>query len=671
MLSASLSFGRKAAVFLLCGCLLPCSSRAQTRQASIEIDASKRQGAISPEFYGQFIEIMFGGVDGLWAELIRNRSFEEPSNAIGLSRFWEREPDDRNHDPSMQMHWDDSVTYAGTGRFSTERATHSLRVEISRDQWDIRQRRGISQGKIPIHAGAEYRGYFWLKSAGFNGHVRVALEQDRTDPKTYAFADLPVNDSAWTRYEFSLRSAVEDPLAKFSILFRGTGRLWLDQVSLMPADSVQGVRPDFLAKAKALHPSFLRWPGGNVAQEYHWMWGVGPRDQRTAWTNTAWWNELEISDFGTDEFIQLCHEVGAEPSLTVNVEGRGATAEEAAAWVGYVNGPATSEYGRMRAANGHPEPYGVKYWEVGNEIWGEWERGHTDAETYARNFNRYVAAMKAVDPTIRVIAAGDTKMAWNSTLLEIAGAQIDYLAIHHYYGLKDMQGDQLNLLAHPLAIGQLYVELRKLIQEKAPGRNIKLTINEWNTSLPVPMQHTMWSALYAGRLLNVFERNADIIRSTAVSDLVNGWSGGIIQTSRHGIFVTPTFLVNKLYAEHLGAQRVAIRVDGPTFDSSLEGKDVPYLDAVASLSDDGEKVYIKGVNADAMNNLVVNVRIAGSTVEPTGDMQYITGDLPDEANSFSAPDAVSVRTYTIKTGATFTVELPKHSVSVITLRKKR
>ncbi len=98
---------------------------------------------------------------------------------------------------------------------------------------------------------------------------------------------------------------------------------------------------------------------------------------------------------------------------------------------------------------------------------------------------------------------------------------------------------------------------------------------------------------------------------------------------------------------------------------------MPYLDAVASLSDDGEKVYIKGVNADAMNNLVVNVRIAGSTVEPTGDMQYITGDLPDEANSFSAPDAVSVRTYTIKTGATFTVELPKHSVSVITLRKKR
>src|ERR1700730_7651182 len=121
MINASLLLGKKTALFLLCASLLPSTGGAQTRQASIEIDAAKTQGAISPELYGQFIEIMFGGVDGLWAELIRNRSLEEPANAIGLSRFWEREPDDRNHDPSMQMHWDDSDTYAGTGRFSTER----------------------------------------------------------------------------------------------------------------------------------------------------------------------------------------------------------------------------------------------------------------------------------------------------------------------------------------------------------------------------------------------------------------------------------------------------------------------------------------------------------------------------------------------------------------------
>ena len=141
----------------------------------------------------------------------------------------------------------------------------------------------------------------------------------------------------------------------------------------------------------ALRPAFLRWPGGNVAQDYHWAWGVGPRDQRPIWVNLSWKNEPEPGDIGTDEFIALSRRVGAEPSITVNVEGRGATAEEAAAWVEYCNGSATSRYGAMRAANGHPEPYGVKYWELGNEIWGDWVRGHSDAATYARHYVRYAA----------------------------------------------------------------------------------------------------------------------------------------------------------------------------------------------------------------------------------------------------------------------------------------
>ena len=109
------------------------------------------------------------------------------------------------------------------------------------------------------------------------------------------------------------------------------------------------------------------------------MWGVGPRDRRPVWVNLSWKNEPEPGDIGTDEFVAFCRRVGAEPSITVNVEGRGATAEEAAAWVEYCNGPATSRYGAMRAANGHPEPYRVKYWELGNEIWGDWVRGHSDA----------------------------------------------------------------------------------------------------------------------------------------------------------------------------------------------------------------------------------------------------------------------------------------------------
>ena len=154
----------------------------------------------------------------------------------------------------------------------------------------------------------------------------------------------------------------------------------------MPGDAVDEVRADVFDRIKALRPAFIRWPGGNVAQDYHWFWGIGPRDERPEWINLSWWNEREPSDFGTAEFIRLCRNVGAEPHLVVNVEGRGATAEEAANWVEYVNGPTTTKYGALRAKHGSPEPFGVKTWELGNEIWGDWVRGHSNAETYARNY---------------------------------------------------------------------------------------------------------------------------------------------------------------------------------------------------------------------------------------------------------------------------------------------
>src|SRR5439155_10556451 len=131
----------------------------------------------------------------------------------------------------------------------------------------------------------------------------------------------------------------------------------------------------------------------------------------------SWNNEPEPSDFGTDEFIRFCRRVGAEPSITVNVEGSGATVDEAAAWVEYCNGSRETKHGALRAANGHPEPYNVRLWEIGNEIWANWMRGHSDARTYARNFNRYAAAMRAIDPAIQLIAVGDNDTNWNATVL--------------------------------------------------------------------------------------------------------------------------------------------------------------------------------------------------------------------------------------------------------------
>src|SRR5262245_30230784 len=383
-----------------------------------------------------------------------------------------------------------------------------------------------------------------------------------TGGEIYAEDEVENIGGDWRKYEFTLGPAKSDPLARMAILFRGQGRLWVDQVSLMPGDAVDGVRADVFEKVRALRPAFIRWPGGNVAQDYHWQWGVGPRDERAAWINLSWKNEPEPSDFGTDEFIRFCRGVGAEPSITVNVEGRGATAEEAAAWVEYCNGPATSKYGAMRARNGHAEPYGVKYWEIGNEIWGDWVRGHSDATTYANNLARYAAAMRAIDPSIVLIAVGDNDMTWNRTVLE-RRVPVDYLAIHHYVGRRDIQGDVRNLLARPLHYERFYGEMDALLRQMPSDRRPRLAINEWGLDLPESQQYSMLSALYAARLMNVFERKSEVVGMSAVSDLVNGWPGGIIQSGRQGLFVTPIYLVNAVYAQHRGTDRLRTRVEGP------------------------------------------------------------------------------------------------------------
>ena len=639
--------------------------------ASLTIDASKVENILSPTLYGQFAEFMFEDIKGgLYAELLRDRGFDEAPNALGLPRYWERDPDDRNDDADLRFSWDASVYRPVHSDQNTLPSHHSLQIAIARDDG---QRRGIRQGSIPLRSGVEYSGYLWLKTSDYAGSISVALEADETSGERYASVLLTNIDAShdWKRYRFTLAPLKSDPLAKLAILFNGHGHLWLDHVSLLPGDAEGGVRHDVEQKIAALHPAFIRWPGGNVAQDYHWQWGIGPRDQRPVWINASWRNELEPSDFGTDEFIQFARRVGAEPSITVNVEGRGATADEAAAWVEYCNGSPGSKYGSIRAANGNPQPFHVKFWEIGNEIWGDWVRGHSDAATYANNLKRYVEKMKLVDPSIKIIASGDNNLDWNRTILTIARNNIDYLAVHHYYGEREMKGDIHNLSAHPLRYEGFYRQMQQMIHKLAPGRDIKLAINEWNTSLPLPRQHSMESALYAARLMNVFERSGDLVQMTAVSDMVNGWSGGIIQASRHAVFITPTFLVNQLYASHLGRERLSSTLEGPAFDSTLEGTVVPTVDAVASRSSDGKQIFIKAVNTDPRNVITTKISLTGTSISKNAKIETLNSDSLTTSNDFSHPDSVHMSANQIEAGQSFTVTLPKHSVSVITLEVAR
>jgi alpha-N-arabinofuranosidase len=275
--------------------------------------------------------------------------------------------------------------------------------------------------------------------------------------------------------------------------------------------------------------------------------------------------------------------------------------------------------------------------------------------------------MRAVDPSIELIAVGDNGLDWNRTVLQAAGAAIDHLAIHHYYGRKQMADDARNLMARPLFHERFYREVEQLIREEAPGRPIRLSINEWGLDLPEARQHSMEAALYGARLMNVFERSSPLVAMTAESDLVNGWPGGLIQASGAHVFVTPLYHVNALYNAHLGRDRLKTTVEGPTFDTSKEGTRVPVLDAVASRSADGSEINVKLVNT-AASELHTAIDLRGVHVRPEGEWHLLTAPSLTTHNSFATPDAIVPRHQTVRAGPTIRMVLPPHSVSVIVLR---
>lgn len=687
---------------VLLGCGQPPEGDGAPVDATILVDSSKRLNPISEMLYGHFAEFMFENIkQGLWAELLVNPGFENTAPPPAAAHYWERYPDTRNHANGF-------LIGAEAIRVSEQGYPPAIknRAQVLANLLPSQSGHGIYQSGIPVRAGVTYVGSIWLRATGasrppagpktagnFEGRLRVTLEEDRSGGEVYANAELEGITSDWTKFDFELPAQVSDPRARFVLTVVGTGAIWIDQVSLMPGDAEAGLRPDVMAKIRALRPAFMRWPGGNVAQDYHWQWGIGPRDERPLWVNMSWDDDPEPADFGTLEYLEFCRRVGAEPNIVVNVEGRGATvvealalgaagkdirtasrpatAEEAAAWVEYVNGPADSPFGKLRARDGHPEPFGVKYWEIGNEIWGGWVRGHSDAATYASNARRYIRAMKEVDPEIRFIAVGDEDLEWNRTVLEAVGSEIDMLAIHHYRPKPDDPPGFGALMARPLWYERLYGQIRDQVRQIVPDREVGVALNEWNTTFGIPRQHTMESALYGARLMNVFERQGELIRMSAVSDLVNGWPGGIIQASKHDVFTTATYSVVEAYSRNRGDWRVFTDVlcdlSHDTGDAAL-GETVPALDVVASTSAGGSVLFVKAVNTSTEHGIRAELQLTEPDIRFDGSATVTTITAPslEVANTFGDPNRISARESELATSdQSIVLELPKHSVTVI------
>ncbi|MDE3202128.1 MAG: alpha-N-arabinofuranosidase, partial [Acidobacteriota bacterium] len=233
--------------------------------------------------------------------------------------------------------------------------------------------------------------------------VEVALisGDDASDRQTVHVG--PLTD-AYKSFPFAFTAKSASEKATFEITGTGSGSFHIGTVSLMPSDNIEGFRPDTIALLREVHSGFWRLPGGNFLSDWNWYDGLGPRDKRAPMFDYAW-NAMQSNDVGMDEFMTLCKLIGTEPYVTVNA-GFG-DSHSAAEEVEYMNGSVHTRLGAERARNGHPEPYHIKFWDIGNEPYGEWQLGRTDLKYYVLKHNEFAKAMRAADPSITLLASGN------------------------------------------------------------------------------------------------------------------------------------------------------------------------------------------------------------------------------------------------------------------------
>jgi alpha-N-arabinofuranosidase len=443
-------------------------------------------------------------------------------------------------------------------------------------------------------------------------------------------------------------------------------------------------RQELIEAMRRIRPSILRWPGGCFADGYHWRDGVGPRDRRPIRVNLAWHNADESNRFGTDEFVAYCRRIGAEPYICANV-GSG-TPEEAAAWVEYCNGTGDTAYARMRRDNGSERPFGVRYWGIGNEI-DETEHineiGCLSAEDYARAVREYAKLMRRVSSDIKLVAVGSNRgeVDWNLTVLEKAGAWIDYIAQHGYYGTDDY---------YSTVAGPVYVEKRIRMLQSAIElaafttglkRQISIAFDEWNIwyrSRSDEAQlfeeiYELKDALFVAGTFNSLQRMCGIVKMANLAQMVNAL--GMIHVDEDGMVLSPLYHAFDLYANHTGTTVFDTFTLSDTFDTRDQGgprglgplTGVPYVDATATLREEGGRALcLAVVNRHKDKPIECRVRLDGFSVGDSAPVFELTGSGPGARNTVREPEAVSVkRRPSIRPGPSFVHTFAPCSATVL------
>lgn len=375
----------------------------------------------------------------------------------------------------------------------------------------------------------------------------------------------------------------------------------------------EGFRKDVLEKIKELNTPVMRYPGGTVTKTYHWEDGIGPRAERPSRRNLIW-GGVEDNHFGTDEYIKYCREIGAEPSIVVNM-GTG-TAEEAANWVEYCNGTGDTYYANLRRKNGSEEPYNVKYWSLGNEE-AAWEDAGrlSNPEKYAEEAWYFAKLMKLTDPTIKLFVVADPfKQEWNDVVLGSLAPITDYISVHWYVGtLPDQPWSIYDRVAN---FDSTLTELGTYLQQypdtvdnfsrwyRFPPRQdeIKISIDEWGIwesngggTYNLDCRYTWRHALATASFLNVFHRQAELVTMANWAQSVNVL-GAILANEKASIEQT-VFYPLKYYRKYMGQTLMAVDASGiPGLEAD---QNLPALDISSTYNDETQTTSVFIVNRSA------------------------------------------------------------------------
>ncbi|MFB5675961.1 alpha-L-arabinofuranosidase C-terminal domain-containing protein [Paenibacillus terreus] len=645
-----------------------------TANAKITIDAGRASDhTVNPYLFGHFVEDIRDHMEAMLAYPLKDMDFEsEAAGQTGVPGDWRHYTNGRN------------TTYA----LEAPALRHSGRAVRIRILSDDEAYAGITQ-TAALKGPMDYTVKLVARASVELKYVLVEAA-DRRMEERIGLVRIDLSSHNWQEYEAKLSVSRACTDAEIRVYVPAdhprwhdqvsTGMLWLDHVSLLPADSIGGVKREVMEMTRDLNAGMMRL-AGNYISAYHFEHGIGPVLERPVMYNEAW-GGWTCKYFGTDEFIQFCRELGVEPLICVN-DGSG-TPEEAAQWVEYCNGGIDTPMGAQRAANGHSEPYNVKYWEIGNEVWGDWQVGSCSADQFAERCVAFAEAMKAADPSLVILACGHTDQAWNRAVLDIAGEHIDYLTLHLYHGLGRFGMNRNTPAGERYKAIAAFAEwtrddIRRTaeqIRANAKHRHIKLAITEYNTMYypntgrkGLPDEHTLGAAVANAANLNEFLRSSDLVHIGSFSDLVNGWLGGCIRVgdyyadqyrgkipgwSGHPLTVygTPTYEVLKLYANRDIRRMLSVDVACGSF-SVLSHKPTPAgfdalpdLDVAACINEEGSTVTVFIVNR-SLQEVTAELSLSGLEVSGEALLHEITGDSFEEINSVFAPDRITCKVSTV------------------------